>query len=74
VTRLPVSRTRRCLHFALNASVWTSLWLRPVLHVIGRSEITGIGLLKIARQLGIYGMKPIDCLVYKIHTRQSIYK
>ena len=46
----------------------------PVVHVIERVEITYIGLLKVKRQLGIYGMKSIDCTVSKIHIVQSIDK
>ena len=43
-------------------------------HAIGRAEIAYIGLLNIVRQLGICGMKPIDCTVSRIHTVQSIDK
>jgi hypothetical protein len=47
---------------------------RRVMHVVGLAGITGIGLLKIARQLGIYSMQLIDYLVRKKHIRQSIDK
>ena len=54
--------------------VGASSWPRPVAHAIGRAGKTYIGCLKFSRQLGIYGMQPIDCMVRKIASIQSIDK
>lgn len=45
---------------------------RPIVHVIGRAEITYNGILKGERQLGISETSPIDCTVCILHTAQSI--